>query len=203
MMIDWQNEFYRYRRYFVDFRQIYRHKKNLAYTEIVLSILTTVFFIIFAIKPTIITITGLLKEIKDKTEVSAKFEEKIQALGMAQNNFQTFQNDFVLIDQALPVKPEITNLVKDVEGSVNQSQAAIKSFQVDQVALLQPTTVNGLKEINFSLMVNGDYPRCKNLLQTLVNLRRLISIDQIGISTNKEDVNQLDLSITAKAYQLD
>ena len=183
MALDSQQEYYRYRRYFVDLRQIYRQKKARVYTEIVLSVITVIFFVVFAIRPTFVTITGLLKEIKDKKVVTAGFENKIY-----------------LIDEALPKKSDLADLVNGIEQMVAQSGLTEISLTFDKTVIKGEENMNGLREIDLSLTVSGDYLNMKNLLQQLTNLRRVISLGEINFQTPKSAEDQLTLTINGKSY---
>ena len=66
----------RYQRYFVDLSRFYQKKQTRVYTGLVLTILTTIFFLIFAIRPTLITIAGLIKKIEDQKIIVEKLDKK-------------------------------------------------------------------------------------------------------------------------------
>ena len=92
---DWQTEYHRYRRYFTDLGRFHQTKKTRVYTGIILSLLTVTFFIIFAIKPTLTTITQLVKQTKDQKLVVGELEKKIASLSQAQNEYLAVESDYI------------------------------------------------------------------------------------------------------------
>ena len=201
MAFNWQTEFHRYRRYFVDIGQFYRQKKVRVYTEIVLSILTTTFFLFFAIKPTLVTITGLIREIKDKKLVSQKLEEKINSLNAAQQEYSTVQSELYLVDQALPKDSQIFLLMKQLETLAFKSGVSLEALQYSPVNLKGEVEEKKPSTVDFKIVLAGSYENLRNFLISLIKLRRVIILDGFGFKTKKAGEG-LSLSINAKAYFL-
>jgi len=201
MAFNWQTELYRYRRYFTDIRRFYRLKKVRVYTEIVLSILTVSFFLFFAIKPTVITITGLIKEINDKKMVVQKLEEKISNLNLAQQEYLLVQNDLYLVDQTLPEDPQISVLVRQIEGLCSKTGVSLEGVQYSPLDIKSKIFKNEPQPIEIKLVVSGDYQNLKNFLYSLDNFRRIFKIDSFGFKTSKEG-EKLTLSISGKTFYL-
>jgi len=201
MAFNWQTEFHRYRRYFVDIGQFYRQKKVRVYTEIVLSILTTAFFLFFAIKPTLVTITGLIREIKDKKLVSQKLEEKINNLNAAQQEYSNVQNDLYLVDQTLPKDSQIFLLMKQLEVLAFKTGVSLETLQYSPVNLKGETEEKKPSTVDFKIVLGGSYENLKRFLGSLIKLRRVILLDGFAFKT-RGTTGGLILSISAKAYFL-
>jgi len=203
MALNWQTEFYRYRRYFMGIRRFYGQKKVRVYTEIVLSILTTAFFLFFAIKPTLVTITGLIKEIKDKKLVIQKLEEKIHNLNLAKEKYFAIQKDSSLIDQALPKDSQISLLVRQLEALAVKSGVSLEAIQYSPINFKGDG--NGVKAsasvIEFKMFFQGDYQNLRNFLLSLNNFRRIIQVEGFGFKKGKEGEG-LSLSLNGKAFFL-
>lgn len=202
MVLDRQTEYHRYHRYFVNFRKFYVQKKARVYTEIVLSILATTFFLFFAIKPTLVTIAGLVKEIKDKKMVTEKLENKINALYSAQKEYLTINPDLYLVDQALPTDPHLSVLVKQLEVLAARAGVTIETIQFKEVALKGEGGQSTSPTVSFTLAAPGDYPKLKNLLQSLSTLRRIVLVDGFAFKMEKKETQELNLSLDAEAFFL-
>jgi len=75
---NWKKGYSRYKELFLNTIHLYYSKPNIKiYLELILSITTIICFSLFAIKPTILTIIQLNKEIKSKEETLAKINQKI------------------------------------------------------------------------------------------------------------------------------
>lgn len=197
-------EYHRYRRYFVNIGQFYRQKKIRIYTEVVLTILTITFFLFFAIKPTLLTITGLVKTIKDERLAIEKLEAKVDSLNLAQKQYVAIEPELYLIDQALPTEPDVSSLVKQLEALGRQSQVTIESLHLSQVTLKGKTPQEEAEKgvFGFDLNVTGAYPNLRNFLQSLSLLRRIILVKSFSFKTGKGEQGTLTLNVSAKAnYQ--
>ena len=64
--------------------QSFKRKKTQAYTMFILSLFTISFFSIFAIRPTLKTVTSLHREIEDLEKIDEKLTTKINQLISAQ-----------------------------------------------------------------------------------------------------------------------
>ena len=200
MALEWQTEFYRYRRYF---RRFYTQKKVRVYTEIVLSFLTTAFFLFFAIKPTLLTITGLIKEIKDKKLVVQKLEEKINNLNLARDKYFALQEKFPLIDQALPKDSQISLFVRQLEVLAVKNGVSLETIQYSPISFRGED--NGIKTsastIEFKMSFRGNYQNLRNFLLSLNSFRRIIQVEGFGFRKGKEG-EELDLSVNGKTFFL-
>lgn len=199
MAVDFQLDYRRYRRYFRDISRFYKIKKVRVYTNAVLTLGAIAFFLFFAIRPTVVTITALIKEIKEKKEVVAALEDKINALSLAQQNYQAVANDLYLIDQSLPLNPFLHELIRQIEILSVKDGVKIETFQFSSVEIKKEKP-KGEKEIEFNLVVSGEYLNIKNFLTDLNNLRRLISFDNFSLKQGKKETSMLVLSLRGKAF---
>lgn len=200
---NWQTEYHRYRRYFTDLGQFYQTKKGRTYAGIILSLLTVAFFIFFAIKPTLITIAQLIRQVKDQKTVARELEKKVKALSEAQSNYLLVESNLPLVDQALPKDPQISILVKQLEALARRSQVTIKSLQISKANLKETTFQKTEKQaVDFSFNVLGDYQNLKIFLSSLSRLRRIISIEAFSFQSGKEETI-LSLKLNAKTWFLE
>jgi len=201
MAFNRQTELNRYRHYFTDIRRFYRKKKVRVYTEIVFSILTVAFFLFFAIRPAVITITGLIREINDKKMVVQKLEEKINNLNLAQREYFSVENDLYLVSQALPEDSQVSVLVRQIEGLCLKVGVSLEGVQYSSLDIRNKIIQNKPQSFRIDLVVSGNYQNLKNFLHSLNNFRRIFQIDSFGFKTFKED-GRLMLSIRGRAFYL-
>lgn len=198
---------YRYHRYFTNLARFYHQKKVRVYTGTVLSIFTIAFFLLFAIKPAVVTIAGLVKKINDQKLVSEKLEKKVQALTQARKNYLAIQADLNLVEQALPTKPEISYFLKELEALTRQAGITLNTAQFGQIDLKEKKAITQKtpKEIGFNLTTSADYQKLKNFLQILGSLRRTVLINAFGFTTSKKEEGEakpLGLAVQANVYYL-
>jgi hypothetical protein len=73
--------------------------------EIILTLLTVIIFSNFALKPTILTIINLNKEIETKKETIATLDQKSRDLATARNVMNQIASSIPAINQAIPTGP--------------------------------------------------------------------------------------------------
>ncbi len=193
-----------YGRYFTDLSHFYKTKKGHVYTGIIAALITINFFIFFAIKPTLITIVQLVKQVRDQKELSQDMDKKITALNSAQDKYLLIEGQLYLVDQALPKKPDLTILIKELEALAAKSQVAIVGSRISEVQIAsQEKPEEGKQPIDFTFTAVGDYPKLKEFMSSLSSLRRIVTIEGFSFQNNKDNPGLLTLSINAKAWYLE
>ena len=86
-----------------------------AYLYVIFSLITLSFFGLFAIGPTITTITELNKQYKEESEALKQLKTKNAALKSLSEKYLDIQPDLQLIDGAIPQKAGIAQLTRQIE----------------------------------------------------------------------------------------
>lgn len=94
---------------------------------LILSLLTVSFFGIFAIKPTLVTIAELMRTIKDKKEVNGLLQAKIEALTMAQANYERIKPDLGEVEKMLPQEALFLRLVAEINLLAWENDVVLES----------------------------------------------------------------------------
>ena len=205
MALGWRLEYRRYQEYL---RQLSGQKKARTYAGLIITLLTITFFLIFAIKPTLITITALIRELKDQRLVAQKLQAKINALREAQQEYSLIENDLPLIDQALPKEPQLSTLVKQIETLTQHSGVTLEGVSFTKTPLKRPTPEKNkergkVSTINLNLTLSGDYQNLKKFLHNLIFLRRIIVIESLAFKPQrKKEAKLLTLNLKLKTYYL-
>lgn len=182
----------RYKKFVVNNIAYYSQKPGIkAYLEILLSLLAIIILAIFALKPTLTAIAGLIKEIDSKKDIIATLDEKKANLDQAGKIYNQEKEKIELINQALPsaVKPD--NSTRQLEGVFGANEVSLSRLGIGETALLgtnesnfgiggQPIPNTGDLMVTFQAV--GDYESLKKLTQDFQNLRRFLFINgyQIG-----------------------
>jgi Tfp pilus assembly protein PilO len=209
MPIDWRSGYYRYHHYFLGAKNIYRKKQVVVYTGLALTLFTISFFALFAIKPTVTTIVGLVKEIQTKKEVDQKLQAKINSLREAQTNYSLVKDRLDLIEQALPQEPDLISLLYQVEILAQKNNTTIGSLSFDSSYLLGEKSA-GTKgaqpaATGFSLALGGDFENLNNFLASFESLRRVIGLESFAINalwTKEPELSELNIGLQLKAHYL-
>ena len=173
------------------------------FLEIILSLVTISFFSIFALRPTFLTISTLLREIDTKKETVTKMNTKIKNLQTAQNILSQESARIPILELSIPVFPQPQNFVHQIEGITSTAQVEVLGVRVDETLLKGDLPVKDQGEMSFSVSATGSFQNLFSFLKNLENLRSPVKIDVLGISLAKQEAgNVLTLVVTGKVPYL-
>lgn len=178
--------------------QFYQSPVAIVSLELILTISLILFLAIFAIRPTLLTMSDLLKEIEDKTTLNERLTQKVAALSTAQNEYLAYEPRISVLDDAIPSIPEIVNALKIIEKIAAEERVIISSISVNQVPDGDEElefTKKQLIQVPISISLIGDYPSTRRFVEALKENRRTFVIDTVVFSAD-EDRGQKMLSAT-------
>ncbi len=165
--------------------------------ELLLSVFFVIILIVVAIKPTLVTMTELTKEINEKKEIDKKLPKKIAALSSAQATLLNLQDELPLLDEALPEKIDIVYYLKIIEYEASNNDLTITGIGLPELPnedgnnpskIKQEKTSkhqSGEKILNGSVTVDGSYKDIKNFIKALEKSRASFLINSVSFATKK------------------
>ena len=196
MALDYRSSLLHYRKYL----QVVQKKPIWRETLFVtLSLILLIILVVFALRPTLVTIASLTGEIQSKREIEARLNSKIANLQTLVQSYQKIQPQIYLLDTALPIQPKFSNLGEYLQSSASASAVQVDTFNLGNINLAtnSPPT-QGLTDIEFSLGVKGGYIQIHDFLYRLENSRRLITVDSLQITRNQ--TGSLVANIKGRAF---
>lgn len=153
--------------------------------ELIFSIVAVLFFAVFAIRPTLLTMSELIKEIEDKRSLDEQLGQKIASLSTAQNQYQLFSQQFYLLDEALPKTAQINHSLQVVEKMASDNRLVIQSITIsgvpNELAMADASSFER-SLLTFNIDVSGDYLDIRQFIEDVINSRRMMIVDQVGFS---------------------
>lgn len=163
--------------------------------ELVLSIGAVLFFAIFAIRPTLLTMSDLVKEIEDKQELDNQLSQKIAALSTVQTEYLALQTRLGVLDQAIPSQPKLEEALKIIEKLASDHRLVINTMRLTEIPDENPADLpfNQQERISLPLTVSvvGDYLSIKGFLDELQANRRALIVDSVIFSVSEERQTRL------------
>lgn len=203
MIFDWKTGSQRYRLYLTELRTLTKRKDVRSYFNLTLTFLTVAFFGFFAIRPTLIIIAKLVKEIEEKEEINHQLDKKIASLVSAQEQYSANQERFYLLDQALPKIPDFPSLIYCLENIASSTNVEFKSFSISKIDISGETkskiTPKKASSFEFNLSLTGSFQNLQQFVHQAESLRRLIFLKSISFGKPKktqEEENQILLTIS-------
>lgn len=178
----------------------YRNPVARVSIELIISIIAVIFFALFAIRPTLITMADLVKEIADKKELNEQMDLKIASLYTAQTQYEQYLDKFYLLDQSIPRRFDVVNSLKKIEKLAGEEQLVIDNISLSDVPELIgeeliTTNFDDYKKVflDFNIAVVGNYAQIRSFVEKVMFLRQSIIIDRV---TFDKETESNDLSAT-------
>lgn len=172
--------------------------------NLILSLLLSLFFILFALRPTILIIVKLWKEIEIKQEIVKKMDGKITNLNQAQISLEKTKNLTPIVNKVLPPNASFPRFEREFTYLAFENNLEITSLNFDQFYLIGKTIdVDPSKQINisFNSELTGSFENIKKFLAELENLDRIVILEKTIMNTQSEkETTMLDLVINGNIF---
>lgn len=209
-----------YQKYISKSRWLSDPKKQ-TYLELLLTFAAICFFTLFALRPTLVTISQLLKDRESLRAVSAELDQKITALVAAQALYQEAEPKLQLLDQAMPHDQKMADFMAQLEILALESQTTLKSLIVDEhdlgpmaeassagttapkrtapsLANQAAKKVTSWHSIGFTLRASGGFQNLRDFAVTMTQLRRLVLVEAIYIRKPQGSASDQELELEIK-----
>lgn len=167
--------------------KFYHNPVALVSFELFLSLATILFFAVFAIRPTLLTMSDLIKQIGDKRKLEAQLTQKVAALSAAQNDFSQVQDRVGVLDEAIPRGVNMSYTLAVIEKIASDQNLLISNMTVLAIPQDPPADVpdNELERQSMpvQLAVTGSYESIRQFAEGLRSSRRSFTIERITFST--------------------
>lgn len=184
MTFDYRKQYQEYRHYIDSLVEKAKAPVARVSLAVVGAIAFTVFLAVFALRPTLITIAGLWKEINiEKTTILA-LDKKLKLLQAAKQNYDQVSSKLYLLDNAIPKTVEIESMAKELEMLASENGLATLEFREENFWLLSPSSENlppSVSGIDIKISVGGQESGIRNFAGNLEKLSRLAKINAITL----------------------
>ena len=170
-----------------------------------------IFFLLFAIRPTALTISALIGEIKAKEQMVAEMRKKIGTLVLAQDAFSQVQGKYKVINSALPDNADYRQSMIQITSAAKESGIPIDKLNYDLAGVKKDSGPSQLESFSVSINRTASFQSALDLTDKLIHNRRLISLESIRISSAKDEKkssesestppdNQINISFVNEIY---
>ncbi len=200
-----------YRKYLNQIILTYQKRKDIRlFLETLLTLGTIIFFGLFAVKPTFVTVAELYKGKLAKEQTLNTLNIKIENLIAAEKLYRQYENEIAILQESIPSRPMAETVVRQIEGLANRENVQLLSFNLDGIIIKGPKTTKNVDEalpedtssgtdiVGFSLSVSGNYNQLDSFLRNMENMRRPVSFQEVNfqkLSTKTEASTNLLLNI--------
>jgi Tfp pilus assembly protein PilO len=182
--------------------------------ELVLSIMTVILFSVLALRPTLNTMSKLVKEIEDKRQVDDALTKKLAALNTAQNEFFTYKDRFTILETAVYENLTLEDTLFAIEYLAQKSGVALQTLRIKEFPVgnlgaeveksdAQQASSASKKVIGIysvALSFSGDYQNIVAFFKEVESVRPLFSIQSFSFSIRRDRSEQAELNAGATLY---
>lgn len=179
------------------------------YGTLILTFVALSFFSVFAISPTLSTITDLRKQLADNQAADSALKTKIKNLSTLQQAYASLTPDLSYIDAAIPKNPNVIQLLAQIQGLSQDANVSLLSLQVSDVSLItskQSAVKKSSGEVApsfaFLIRVQGSSDQLVSFLSKFISFDRITTIDSISYITDTKLNTVPTMTIHANAYYL-
>lgn len=174
-------------------------QKFIVYLYVILTLITVSFFGLFAIKPTLSTISNLKKQHEDSKLVYEQLRQKLQAIQTLDSLYQQIESDLPVLFLSLPTTTKIPYLTHQIGKMITDNGLDLRALEFGRVEVYPTQKRNqSLYSFTFQMSVIGDSRRINAFLEQLINFDRLVSLD--GIATGKTEPGSFGMLVSGRAY---
>mgnify|MGYP000927973380 CR=1 FL=1 len=179
-------------------------EKKKSYIFLGFSVFVVIVLVVFAIRPTILTITRINKEIKEKTVVNNLLESKINILSALDKQYAEYKSDLSNLELIFPSDCNFSLFISNIDAVVSRNGFSLTSINFDKykgdsfnigTKVLVPQTVR--------LNVKGKESNLINLFKDLESLPMYPVIESISYSTQKDKDELSSFSISLRIYNIE
>lgn len=170
-----------------DIEQFYNKPVTRVSFELIVSILTVILFALFALRPTLLTMSDLLREIQEKQELDEQLGEKISSLATAQSEFSTYQAQIQALDQAILQNASLEEVAYYLESLLLDSGLGVQRVSFGQIPVqVSPVSENPgqpvLTKFQVQIVLDGDLAAFQAFMARVESVKPLFSIDGWSVS---------------------
>jgi hypothetical protein len=202
MALDYKNSLSRYRRYLQTIQSQPLLGPGL---WTVFSLLLLMGMLLFALKPTLVTISSLLGQIEQRKTVSAALDRKIYSLQQASDQLNKVKDRLGLLDQAIPQISDWNTLTRKFEGVATESGVELTKIEFKDISVLNSTPSGdivtnlpqGTSSVAFTITGTGEYASMRTMIERLEKIRRILVVSKSQIY--RDQMGGLNMLISGEA----
>lgn len=180
-----------YRYYHQNIRPYLYDTEKKKYSLLGLTLFSLVFFGAFAIRPSLVTIFGVLEQVDKARSAEKILEQKIKDLSQAQIIYQALGQDLLLVEEALPPDPGVPAILKRlalIGGRFNVS--VVKTEFSEPEGNFVP----------FTVILSGQFNDVEKAISALESGVRQMDVKKVKITQGGVDLESLVVSLDLVAY---
>lgn len=175
-----------------ELQQFYDRPVTRVSVELIASIVVVIVFALFALRPTLLTMTELRAEIQQKKTLQEDLRQKIAALSTAQSEWTVNEQKINQLQRAFFENPSLEQVMLYLEYLSRQEGVSIQSIvPPDSIAIaleFEPVEIlnANLSRHQAHITLEGEYESIMSFLQRIEQMQPLFTVDRVAIQVNED-----------------
>lgn len=172
--------------------------KNKDYTYTIAFFLMFSFFVLYVIKPNILSVFEANQRIEELKKINNLYESQIDKIIDLQTTFETNRDDFVYLVQGISNKPEVNKVLSDIDISSEGSKLNPQRITVSDINLKDLNLAQTLRSFVIDLNINGTFNDMLDFGKKIYSQRRLKIMKELDFNSDKVTSGSGNLGIQLK-----
>lgn len=179
-----------YKFYGRNVRPYFHSPEKKSHTILGMTLFSLIVFGVFAIRPSLSTISRLNSEVKKAQEAKTLLDQKINDLSQAQVNFQLAAEDLKLVDQALPKDTGVPSILETVAAAAGRNNLIL-----EETAFSETGKETGLKTLPFTVRAGGELKNVEKFISELEEGIRQMDVQKVRMNRGGEELEEMTVEI--------
>ncbi len=168
------------------------------------SVLVVIALIVFAVRPTVTTITRINKEIKEKERVNTLLENKVTTLNELDKQYAPNKEAFDDLEMIFPAGENFSLLLANIELVTTRNGHKLSSVSFERYKGREyDITTKALKPYTITFSARGKEENILSFLQELEDLPMYPVIESFSYSTETADDGTNAFTVSLRIYHVD
>lgn len=138
------------------------------------------------LRPTLLTVSSLMREIQDEQRLATALDDKLRALAAVERLLAEMKPDLPRINWAVPAAREFEIFAKEVE--ILAKETGLAAVEISQAGFEMAGSGGGKLEARVA--VGGNEAQVRNFLADLINMDRLVLFKSVNVASIPKDGRQ-------------
>lgn len=177
--------------------------KTTMYYMTAFTVLVAILLVVFAIRPTLLTIDRINSEIKEKQRIYDALDEKISAMVQLDQQYTEFADNLDSLQLIFPTSGNFSLFMSNIDSVVSRNGFTLKglSFSDYDSDLYHVNTIV-LSPWSVQISVNGPESNIDNLFDDLESMPMYPVIDRFSYGDSEDDGSK-NFSISMRIYHVE
>jgi len=173
-------------------------EKFTAYFYIILTLVTVSFFGIFAIGPTLNTVSNLNKQYEDNKVVYDALSQKLTNIALLDSQYQSIKSQEEAIYSAIPRSNDIPKLTRQLENIAAANNVQVIKLTFATIEIFPNVKKPSIYSYTFSINVEGNKEDVDGFVADTINFDRIVGVEKIVTGLSPE--NKYTTAFTGRVF---